>query len=66
MNDIHGNVVKEGDNVYALTSARVGTQYKRLFWALVEEVSENKCVVFCYESKRRVSLTSASIIKPLE
>lgn len=66
MHDIHGNIVQEGDFVYALTTPHASSKYKRLFYSKVEEVSKGKCVVFCYETERKVSLTRASIIKPLE
>lgn len=63
--DIHGNILKEGEFVYALTSARVGVQYKRLFAAtVVETTSTSKAKVNCHETNRIVSLTSQSLIKP--
>lgn len=68
MQDIHGNILEEGDMVYALTSSRVGVKYKRLFYSEVIESDpdKNTCKVKCFETGRVVSLTEASIIKPLD
>lgn len=66
MQDIHGNMVELGDEVYVLTTPTSGSRYKRLFYGWVSELSESKAKVTCYENKREVSVTSVSIVKPAE
>ena len=68
MQDIHGNFIEEDDYVYALTSIHSGSKSKRLFYSKVVEADPNKntCKVKCLETGRVVSLTSVSIVKPLD
>lgn len=72
MHDIHGNILEVGDTVYALTTVHSGSQSKRLFAAKVVDFIENKsgipykCIVKCFENNREVTLTSASLVKPLD
>lgn len=65
MKDISGSVIKVGEEVYALTTPTSGSKYKRLFHAIVTDISDNhkKCRVRCTENDRVVSLQSQSLIK---
>jgi hypothetical protein len=68
MIDIHGNPIEEGQSVYILTTPRSGSKYKRLFYGVAVDVPVNKETgkFRCYENQRVVSVTSSSIIVPME
>lgn len=63
MFDIHGNIIKEGDTAYVLTSARRGIKYKRLFASVLIKDKSDSCGLFkCNENGREVSVTSCSVV----
>jgi hypothetical protein len=66
MQDIHGNMIYVGDNIYILDAATGGSQSKRLLYGIVTKVTSGKCQVYVYENERTYSKTSATIIKPME
>lgn len=66
MQDIHGNVLSVGDNVYVLTTSRPGSKYKRLFYGEIVDTTAKKCKVHCFELGRVVSVESVSLVKPYD
>lgn len=65
MTDIHHNMLKVGDRVYALTTIHAGSQAKRLSYSEVIEIGRY-IRVKCFETGREVNLGSNSVVKPLD
>jgi len=68
MQDINGNIVREGDTVLVLTTPRSGSRSKRLFHAVAVDVHPDKNTgkFRCYENDRIVSVTPVSVVVPKE
>ena len=66
MQDIHGNEIAVGDNVYVLTTSIPGSKYKRLFYGEIVATTAKKCKVRCFVGGRVVSVESVSLVKPYD
>ena len=64
MNDIHGNTLEVGDQIYIVDAAQCGSKSKRLLYGEIKSITGSKCQVFVFENKRTYSKTSSTIVKP--
>jgi hypothetical protein len=66
MHDIHGNMVREGDNVYIMAASIRGSKAMRLLYGEVTSIEGRLCTVLVFENDLEYKKTSATIVKPQE